>query len=54
MDFKENTINLFSILALPTGQSFGLRGPDLSRGPLIEDPCSNLSGDTNITGVRAW
>src|SRR6218665_670848 len=24
------------------GQLYGLRGPDLARGPLIEDPCSTM------------
>jgi len=37
MDFKENVINFFSILALLAGQLLGLRGPDLARGPLIKD-----------------
>ena len=37
MDFKENVINLFNILALPRAQLFGPRGPDFARGPLIED-----------------
>jgi len=41
MDFKENVINLFRILVLLRGPIVWpspLRGPDLARGLLIEDP----------------
>jgi len=39
MSLKENVTNFFCILALSAGQLFGLLGPDLARGPLIEKPC---------------
>src|SRR6218665_3323566 len=42
MNFKENVINFFSILALLRGPIVWLRGPDLARGPLIEDPCHTI------------
>ena len=35
MDFKENVINFFSLLALLRGP---IAWPDLPRGPLIEHP----------------
>jgi len=35
MDFKEISSAFWHCSA---GQLFGLRGPDLARGPLIEDP----------------
>ena len=38
MDFKETVINFFSISRCSAGQLFGLRGPDLARRPIIEDP----------------
>jgi len=37
MDFKENVKIYSAFWCCSAGQLFGLRGPDLARGPLIED-----------------
>jgi len=53
MELKENVINFFSILRCSAGQLFGLRGPDLARGPLIEDLWSMVwTDDSRYTGVE--
>ena len=39
MNFKDNVRNFSAFWHCSAGQLFGLRGPDLARGPLIEDPC---------------